>query len=815
MMNEILAPFTEFMRRIPLQSPRIPYISNVTGRWITSAETTDPRYWANHLRQAVRFSDGLKEILQDPHRILLEVGPGQTLSSLAKSQLGQAGRGGDAIVLSSLRHALEEKPDVAFMMNTLGRIWVNGGKVDWTGFHKHESRRRIPLPTYPFERQRYWIEANRQNNESTSTRVVSTARKEDVADWFYVPSWKRSVAPASSKLDESGHWLIFADQFGIGSGLATRLREQGADVVTVGIGEGFGKINETSYTVKPNRLEDYKALINDLNAQGRSPNRIFHLWLIDSAVPEQQYRGYNSLIHLTQALGSEMVTHPIQLAVVMTDVQEVTGEETIAPAKALALGACTVIPQEYANITCRRIDVALPNSDPAKERLSRQLLAEILGQSEDLIVAYRGVHRWVQIFEPTRLEQETLGLTRLKEGGVYLITGGLGGIGLVFAEHLSKNYKARLVLTGRTSLPPREEWAEWLETHEESETTARKILRVQEIEALGGEVEVFSADVADETKMGQAIAAARNRFQRIDGVIHTAGLGSTEMIQQLTPETSENVLTPKVKGTEVVFDLLKDDHLDFVALCSSVASILGGFAMADYCAANVYLDAFAHCQASSNGTQTVAINWDRWQEVGMAANPETTAGLSAQQQAELNKGIRTAEGVDAFERILRTNLGQVIVSTSNFDAKVTKSVKLKMVDDSGAGVKSSETLTYHPRPVLRSEYTAPRNDVDRALIDMWQGLLGIEEVGIHDNFFELGGHSLLATQFISRVRDTFKVELSLRQLFESGTIAELSEIIVAAESQTGQIGRIAQLLVMVENMSAEEVSRSLQERTQS
>ena len=617
-----------------------------------------------------------------------------------------------------------------------------------------------------------------------------------------------------SPVDE-GNWLIFADQSGVADAIARHLAEQNANVVTVRIGPEFRRVDDISYTVRPSQLADYKALINELNAQERSPHRIFHLWLTDGEVPGQQDRGYNSLINLTQALASEMVTHSIQLGVVMTDVQEVTGEEEIAPAKALALGACTVIPQEYANITCRRIDVALPNSDLAKERLSRQLLTEILGKSEDLIVAYRGPHRWVQIFEPTRLEPETLGSTRLKEGGVYLITGGLGGIGLVFAEHLSKNYKAKLVLTGRTSLPPREKWADWLATHEESETTARKILRVREIEALGGEVEVLSADVADEMKMGQAIAAARNRFQRIDGVIHTAGLGGTEMIQQLTPEISKNVLTPKVKGTEVVFDLLKDDHLDFVALCSSVASILGGFAMADYCAANVYLDAFAHRQASRNGTQTVAINWDRWQEVGMAANPETTTGLSAQQQAELNKGIRTTEGVDAFERILRTNLGQVIVSTSNFDAKVTKSVKLKVVDDSGAGAKNSETLTYHPRPVLRSEYTAPRNDVDRALIDMWQGLLGIEEVGIHDNFFELGGHSLLATQFISRVRDTFKVELSLRQLFESGTIAELSEIIVAAESQRGQIGRIAQLLVMVENMSAEEVSRSLQERTQS
>ena len=819
MMNEILAPFTEFMRRIPLHPPRIRYVSNVSGRWITDEEATDPRYWANHLRQTVRFSDGLKELLQDSRRVLLEVGPGQTLTALAKPQLGQTGRNSDTLVFSSMRHALEEKNDVAFMINTFGRIWMNGGKVDWVGFHKHEKRRRIPIPTYPFERQRYWIESNRQNVEATNTSAVSTARKENVTDWFYVPSWKRSIVPATPPLEDSGTWLIFSDQSGVGKNLVETLIQQNVEAIVVEAGEQFAALNESNYKIDLSRSDDYKTLVNDLKQKGKSPNKVVHFWLVDSADAtansEQQDRGYNSLIYLTQALASEMMTHPIRLGVVMTEVQEVTGEEKIAPAKAMALGACTVIPQEYANISCSRIDITLPNTDAAKNRLTTQLLAEISGQSDDLIVAYRGAHRWVQIFEPTPLEDESLGSTRIKHGGVYLITGGLGGLGLVIAEHLAKNYKAKLVLTARTPLPDRSQWPQLLASASETDTVVKKILKIQEIESLGGEVEVLSADVTDTAKMSAAINAAKSRFARIDGLIHTAGLGASEMIQQLTPQFSESVLLPKVKGTEVVFDLLKDDHLDFVALCSSVASILGGLAMADYSAANVYLDAFAHRQSSRNGTQTVAINWDRWQEVGMAANPENTSGLSAHQQTELKKGIRTTEGLDAFERILRSNLGQVIVSTSNFDAKVSKSVKLKMIDDNEQKTKNSETLSFHPRPVLRSEYAAARNDVDRALIDMWQGLLGIDEVGVHDNFFELGGHSLLATQFISRVRDTFKVELSLRQLFESGTVAELSEIIVAGESQPGQTERIAELLVMVESMSAEDVTRTLQERAQS
>ncbi len=819
MMSDIIAPFTEFMGRISLKPPRIQYISNVTGRWITDAEATDPRYWATHLRQAVRFSDGLRELLVDPRRILLEVGPGQTLSSLAKPQLGQAGRTGEALVLSSLRHAQDEKSDVAFILNSLGRLWVNGTKVDWNGFHKEEKRRRIPIPTYPFERQRYWIEANRQPTDATSSRVVSTAKKQDLADWFYVPSWKRSVVPERSPVvpDQADQrWLIFKDESGIADRLTEELQKGELDFVTVAAGDSYSKTGDSAYTIKASRSEDYVSLIQDLVMSERAPNVILHCWLVDPENPNelsQQDTGYNSLINLTQALVKQMVTHPLQLGVVMSGVQEVIGEETIVPAKALALGACTVIPQEYANIKCRRIDVTTPATAAAQGRLALQLLAEMNNQSEDLIVAYRGNHRWVQIFEATRLEPDTLGSTRLKEGGVYLLTGGLGGIGLVLAEHLASKYKAKLVLTARTALPPRAEWSNWLTTHPETDGTSRKILKVQQIEALGGSVEVCSADVADEQQMRQVISTAREKFGRISGVIHAAGLGTAEMIQQLTPEISQQTLTPKVQGTEILFDLVKDEHLDFMALCSSVAAILGGLALSDYSAANVYLDAFARRQGLPNGTQTVAINWDRWQEVGMASNPENLKDLSPTQQADLNKGIKTEEGLEAFERILRTGLGQVIVSTSDFDAKVMKSVKLKSLDTSNGNGKATETLTYHPRPALRTDYEAPRNDVDRVLIDMWQGLLGIDQVGIKDNFFELGGHSLLATQFISRVRDTFKVELPLRQLFDAGTVGELTDFIVAAEAEPGQIERIAQVMVLVESMSADEVARKLQEHS--
>ncbi len=154
MMAPLLEPFTRQVQHVTLNPPHIPYLSNVSGTWITVEEATDPDYWANHIRQTVRFADNVQQLVHDPAQILLEVGPGRTLSTLVNLH---PSRSREQVVLTSLRHPQEEQPDLAFMLTTLGKIWLAGGAVDWAGFAAHEQRQRVPLPTYPFERRRYWI----------------------------------------------------------------------------------------------------------------------------------------------------------------------------------------------------------------------------------------------------------------------------------------------------------------------------------------------------------------------------------------------------------------------------------------------------------------------------------------------------------------------------------------------------------------------------------------------------------------------------------------------------------------------------------
>ncbi|HEY9420365.1 MAG TPA: type I polyketide synthase, partial [Thermoanaerobaculia bacterium] len=346
----ILREFAELVATLALSPPRIPYVSNVTGTWMTAADATDPGYWVRHLRQTVRFGDGVGELLAGDERIFLEVGPGQTLSTLV---MQHPDRPAGQTALSSLRHPQDRQSDTGFLLQALGKLWLAGAAVDWEGFYSGERRRRLRLPTYPFERQRYWVEP--QRFEEVQRR--STAGKQpDIADWFWVPSWRQASGPSLSMSPTEASWLLFLDRHGVGDLLAGRLREMGQRVATVSVGEAFARLGEDAWTVRPRERSDYDALLRDL---GETPDGIAHLWCVGegpAGLPPDDL-GFYSLLALAQALSERPGPKPVRIEVVSTGVQPVTGEERIEPEKALILGLIKVGPQEIPGLACRSIDV--------------------------------------------------------------------------------------------------------------------------------------------------------------------------------------------------------------------------------------------------------------------------------------------------------------------------------------------------------------------------------------------------------------------------------------------------------------------------
>lgn len=633
MIAPIVEPFTALLKNIKLNPPAVPLISNVTGDWLSAKQATDPGYWATHLCRAVLFGDGIERLWKNRSSVLLEIGPGQALCSWALQHPESQSVEG-RVVLSSLRHSYDRQSDLAFLLNTLGRLWLNGVAVDWSQFHEgFERRRRVPLPTYPFERKRYWIEPRKQTAAAASAKAPLTKRT-DIADWFYLPSWKQTAPAVTFAREEPGantaRYLIFLDECGVGERLAKQLEAAGREIVTVKAGGSFRKLGERSYSISPDLPGDYDALFNELRTRKLIPQVICHLWGVtpgtDNETTEAQLgNGFYSLLFLAQALGNRNITDSLRLLAISSGMQAVSGEEVLCPAKAAALGVCRVIPQEYANVFCQSIDITLPG-DSEVDALSDQLLNELGAESADTLVAYRGPRRWVLGYDPIRLD-EASGKSLLKEGGVYLITGGLGGIGLTIAEHLARTQRARLVLTGRSALPEASVWDTWLAEHGDDDPVSQKIKRLRSFEAYGAEVLVLSADVTSQAEMENVVATARARFGGIDGVLHAAGVPPGGMIQLKTTEMAATVLAPKIQGTIVLDAVMRDERPAFIALCSSLNGIFGGFGLVDHCAANAFLDAFAEACAPRADTRVFSINWDGWLEVGQAANAAFSAGL--------------------------------------------------------------------------------------------------------------------------------------------------------------------------------------------
>lgn len=804
MMQAILEDFVQLLKTVKLNPPRIQFISNVTGSWITQQQATNPEYWCQHLRQTVRFSDGISQLIKKYEGVFLEVGPGRTLSTLTTQHLQQNAK---QQVLTCLPHVKEQLSDVCFLLQTLGRLWLSGVEIDWSGFYAHESRHRLPLPTYPFERQRYWIDA-KSSSSSVDIKPITLDNKEDIANWFYLPSWKRSLLPHSSSTQVKStqeEWLCFVDGLGIGEQLIDALRNQGKNIITVQKGEQFRKLGEGIYTINPCIKEDYDTLLEELISLGQNPEHIAYLWSVSPGVENRQpgnYLEFNSLLFLTQSLSKLKISNSLQLWVISNNIQEVNGNEKLNPEKAAILGLCKVIPQEYPNISCRCIDVALTNCTDKrdieeegnnKSIIIDQLLDELTSASSDMVVAYRDRYRWVQTFEPVHLESVVDEKTPLRKQGVYLFPGGLESIAVVIAEYLTKTFQAKLIFIEDSNFPEKDDFSQWLETHTQDDEVSCKIQQLLALEKLGAKILVMRADTTNYEQMHQSLAS--ENIEQLNGVVYSSGIKREHIfasILEINQVELENLLELQRRKITVLEQVLQKIDLDFCIIFSSLSSILGGFGLSLYSAGNQFLDTFTNRRNRNSFLPWYIINWDKLQ---LNSNQRQT---TLEQVSGSELAITLRETVEVLKRIFSLSEGtQVIISTTDINARTNHTFNLDSLTNSKSTYQLDLSSRYS-RPSLSNSYIAPTNELEKQIAEIWQEVLGITEVGIYDNFYELGGDSLIATQLVSRLRAKFPIDLPLRDLL-------LQAMIPAKQAEM-----IEQLLLeKIEGLSEEEAESFL------
>lgn len=663
MLEPILGRFEAFLRTLALKPPTIPIVSNRTGDWLTAGEACDPLYWVRHLRGTVRFAEGLALLAADKTRVYVETGPSRVLSSLAKAQ----GTIPANVVFNSLPHPDSVEDDHLHLMAALGRAWATGLAVDLDPLFER-SARRVALPAYAFQHQRYFLDpvapaALAQDDDAP-------AKRPDIADWGYRPVWRQALAPLRADAESDPRtWLVFLDALGVGTGLVARLRGQGHTVTVVRAGDDFRRTGAEAFTLCPEQgRPGYDTLVAALREDGRMPERILHLWLLtaeagarpgSSPFHEHQERGFQCLLGLAQALG-EAAPEAVHVTVVTNGMQAIAERRPRDPSKATVLGPAGVIPKEMPGVTIRAIDLDLAPTAPAWPARLHRVVArgpaettptgpadaagllwdDLMAEPATETVAFLGERRFVLGHAPLPLPAAADTQETFREGGTYLVTGGTGDLALVLCEALARRFRARLALVGRTPLPDRALWPAYLRTHGAGDRHAAAIAAILRMEACGAAVSYHAADISNPEEIGLAVAQARGRHGAIHGVIHTAGLVRDGLIALKAPEETEAVLAPKVQGTLNLAALFRDAPLDLFVLFSSTSTDTAPAGQIDYVAANAYLNAFAEAEAGRADRRTVAIHWGIWNGIGLAARAV----------APPRPGSEPAPGVPLFER---------------------------------------------------------------------------------------------------------------------------------------------------------------------
>jgi len=454
------------------------------------------------------------------------------------------------------------------------------------------------------------------------------------------------------------------------------------------------------------------------------------------------------------------------------------------------------------------------------------ILAEIQTTARDREVAYRHGERWIPRLQRVDFPQQEKRELPFKRGGMYLLSGGLGGIGMEIAKYLLKQYEAKLLLVGRTPLAP----TSTRNVNGERPNVSERIKAYRDLEQLPGEVSYETVDICDLAELRQAVERAQSRWRcGLDGVIHLAGIYQERLLTEETRESFAAVLHPKVFGTWALSQLLEDKPDKVFISFSSLSSFFGGALVGAYSAANSFLDCFTQHQRRKHSAESYCLEWSTWDELGMSRGYpmkelmrsrgyypiSEKQGLYSFLAALCLDQPHVLVGLDGSSRHVRQHTDPGSYRMQKLCAYYTPRAneapgdrlkklfvqdrfgtrigcdfrQMSQLPQTDAGEIDREKLARLRQRLDQSpmEPVAPQTELERRIAGFWREVLTIPQVGIHDNFFELGGNSLLATQVASRIQDAYQVHLSLRMMLEESTVAKLALLLEKLKARNNEL----------------------------
>lgn len=650
--------------------------------------------------------------------------------------------------------------------------YANGADIDWHLLYDPHLHTRLHLPVYPFERTRCWVEFPQQE----------VAFADEQEDRFFHMHWQRNELADKRVALAEQTVLLFEDERFLWRELAHSLSKHCKRLITVALGFEFCKVDDNAYVISGTE-EDYRRLVADLREAELS--HIVHMATIRQVreiggldqLHAAQIRGTYSLFYLLRALVIHGMDQDIRITLISEHVSAVTGTEAIVqPENAPLFGLAKAINQEHPGLSCRNIDI-----DDSWQ--VEDLLADMyhLHQGVSDQVAYRHGQRYTEQFSEVIVAELIDQPVAIKEGGVYLITGGLGGLGLEVAKHLAGKNRIILALVNRTELPERELWDSILLGDDPDDKLKKRIRGIRAIEELGSTVLYYQADVADEVQMRAVVADLKERHGSVNGIVHGAGIPGDGFLFKRTLEAFNRVVHPKIYGTWLLHHLTKDEPIDFFLNFSSGLSILSEPGHGDYTAANSYLDAFAAFR-NRRGQKTLTINWSTWKETGMAVD----YGFDHE---AFFKTIGTEQALAGLGVILNKQIDRVLIGEFSYNPqflplidrlpfqlsdKIRARSERMMREQGLCMVDKPRVVKKGGAVVLVGRDHGTYSYLEKRIADMYYEVLGHSEMHVQDGFFELGGDSVSLKRVYIKLDKEYPGRVKLIDLFSHTSIAALS-----------------------------------------
>ncbi|WP_067651200.1 type I polyketide synthase [Nocardia harenae] len=747
LLDPLRAELRALFDNVPLHKPRIPLVSNLTGSWITDDQARDPGYWAEHLCSPVQFADGVQTLVGSDPCVAVDLGAGQLASLVGQNVADRV------VAIPTLRGAAVPDPGPKVLCRSIGRLWAAGAEVDWPRAGARGAS--ISLPTYSFQHQRFWPDAG--------PAVAAASSGPEVLE----PHW--AAAPATgSAVPGRGPYLVFTDPGTRAVGLAALVLQEldGADCVTVVPGTAFEENGSDGYRVRPDNAADHQLLLGALAERDLLPATVIHLWSVSGTrvdpvtaegVNAHRRRGFDSLMALVPPLGGHCVDG-CRVLVVTDHAQLIDPADVLYPGKTTVIGPALVAGQEHPGLSVRLLDVLTPVDDPAVSwpAVAAAVVGETCWPGTDTVLAQRGRRRLARRFRPLALDPPA---RYVRDGGVYLVTGGTGQIGLRVAARLAHAATdIALVLLARSPLPEDDE-----QLGAAPEQLRARALALRELRESGARVEVVPCDIGDAAAAATAVAAVRRRYGPIDGVVHAAGVLAPEAFTTIAasrPEFRAAHFRAKVDGTLALAAALHGERPDFVVLLSSMAAVLGGIGFATYAAANAFQDHFVTLRNLPGGSAWRAACWDTWQDTVRPAGDGGTPGSLTEYSFPPDAALAV------LDRLVADGPARAVVSAGRLRERL----------DAWAGGDPFEAPVAEAPDGVPTGIDAYRERLAR----LWQDALGIDRVGPHDDFFEYGGNSLVGLQLVTAINRQFRVAVPTETLFEAPTVADMAEYLRTA-----------------------------------